>query len=193
MHPRQRSLALLIALVASLLPGVSPVVGASAATQPERCTIGDASALFQVSPLPNQVMRPRGQDHPGLLDAYSRCQYRLFRDGETFTFCQDDFFLAGTVAFFDYKAAGVSRAEAIAEMELFNDRVWLDGVEQALSRTAYKDLNSVTLGLTVYQVRGFIAHLPPGDHVSVWVGSYPGTPDDIATVYLHILPRDLCA
>ena len=76
MYPRLRSLALLIALVASLLPGVSPIVAASAATQPERCTIGDASALFQVSPLPNQVMRPRGQDHPGLLDAYSRCQYR---------------------------------------------------------------------------------------------------------------------
>jgi hypothetical protein len=193
MNSRLRSLALLIALVASLLPGVSPIVAVSAATQPEPCTIGDASALFQVSPLPNQVMRPRGQDHPGLLEAYGRCQYRLFRDGETFTFCEDDFFLGGTVAFWDYKASGISRADAIAEMELSTDRVWLDGVEQVLQRTAYKDLNSLNLGLVVYQVRGFIGQLPPGDHVSVWVGSYPGIPDDIATVNLHILPRELCA
>ena len=193
MHARLRSLALLIALVASLLPGVSPIVAVSAATQPEGCTFGEASALFQVSPLPNQVMRPRGQDHPGLLDAYGRCQYRFFRDGETFTFCEDDFFLASTVVFWDYKTAGISRAEAIAEMELASDQVWLDGVERVLDRTAYKDLNSANLGLLVYQVRGFVAQLPPGDHVSVWVGSFPGAPDDVATVNLHILPRELCA
>jgi hypothetical protein len=193
MNLRLRSLALLVALVASLLPGVSPIVAVSAATQPERCTIGDASALFQVSPLPNQVMRPRGQDHPGLLDAYSRCQYRVFRDGETFTFCEGDFFMGGTVAFFDYKAAGISRAAAIAELELATDRVWLDGVEQILQRTAYKDLMSVNLGLIVYQVRGFIIQLPPGDHISTWVGTFPGFPDDTATVTIHILPRELCA
>ncbi len=137
-------------------------------------------------------MRPRGQDHPGLLDAYGRCQYRIFRDGETFTFCEDDFFLGGTVVFWDYKVAGISRAEAIAEMELASDRVWLDGVEQVLERTAYKNLKSVNLGLLVYQVRGFVTQLPPGDHVSVWVGSFPGTPDETATVHLDILPRAQC-
>jgi hypothetical protein len=38
----------------------------------------------------------------------------------------------------DYEALGWSRAQAIADLELFGDRVWLDGIEQQLMRTAYK-------------------------------------------------------
>lgn len=195
---RLRSLLVLIGLVASTLPGVAHTVVAASETDPPAavrqapCTMGDASALFQVSPLPSQIMRPRGQDHPGLLEAYSRCQYRFFRDGETFTFCEDDFIVGSKVPNFDYKASGLSRAEAIAELELDVDRVWLDGVERVLQRTSYRDLYSVNFGLIVYQVRGFVTQLPPGDHVSAWLGTYPGFPDDTAIVTLHILPRASC-
>ncbi len=197
--PRLRSLVVLVALVGALLPGVAPIAAAStgadlnAAAVQERCTRGDAEALFQVSPLPAQVMRPRGQDHPGLLEAYSNCQYRVFRDGATVTFCEDDFIVGGIVAYWDYKVDGISRAEAIGILETAVDRVWLDGVEQTLRVTAYKDLNSVNLGVIVYQVRAFVTQLQPGDYVSTWVATYPDGPDDTATVYLHILPRELCA
>jgi hypothetical protein len=196
---RLRSLVVLIGLVASILPGVAPtVVAASAADspgaiQPVTCSLGDVSALLEVSPLPSQVMRARGQDHPGLLDAYAQCQYRLFRDGETFTFCEDDYIFGSKVANYDYKASGLSREEAIAELDQNVDRAWLDGIERILEASSYKDLYSVTFGLTVYQVRGFIAKLSPGDHVSTWLGRYPGFPDDTATVTLHILPRASCA
>src|SRR5262245_23032533 len=42
------------------------------------CTQGDANAMLQAQPVATQVMLPRGQDHPGLLDAAQHCQYRLF-------------------------------------------------------------------------------------------------------------------
>lgn len=200
---RLRSLIVFIALVGALLPGIVPVAAAStgvgldatdqsaAATQ-ERCTEGDAQALFQVSPLPRQVMQPRGQDHPGLLEAYSNCQYRIFNDGAQYTFCETDFIVGGIVAFWDYKAAGISRAEGIAELESAVDRVWLDGVEQTLRVTAYKDLLSVNMGLIVYQVRAFVTQLAPGDHISRWVATYDDGSVDIATVNLHILPTSDC-
>jgi hypothetical protein len=138
-------------------------------------------------------MRSRGQDHPGLLEAYSNCQYRVFRDGATYTFCEDDFIVGGIVAYWDYKVDGISRAEAIGILETAVDRVWLDGVEQTLRVTAYKDLNSVNLGVIVYQVRAFVTQLQPRDYVSLWVATYPDGSSDTATVYLHILPRELCA
>jgi len=138
------------------------------------------------------VMRPRGQDHPGLLEALPRCQYRLFWDGRTVTFCEDDVILGGIVWLWDYKAAGISRADAIADIELTTDRVWLDGEEQVLQQTAFKDVNSAVSGLNVYQHRAFITQFPPGDHVSVWVSTYPGLPDETATVTIRVLPRALC-
>ena len=192
---RLRSLIVLIGLVASMLPAVVPTVAAASgagAVQQASCTLGDATALSQVSPLPSQVMRSRGQDHPGLLEAYSRCQYRIFRDGETFTFCEDDYIVGSKVANFDYKASGVARADAIAVLELELDRVWVDGVERVLDRTSYRDLNTVSFGVIVYQVRSFVTRLSPGDHESTWVGTYPGVPVETATVHLHILPRASC-
>jgi len=189
-----RSLIVFIALLGMLLPGAAPSAAADiapAAVQ-ERCTEGDAEALLQVSPLPRQVMQPRGQDHPGLLEAYSSCQYRVFNDGATYTFCESDFIVGGIVAYWDYKASGISRADAIAEMESAVDRVWLDGVEQTLRVTAYRDLYSVNLGLTVYQVRAFVTQLAPGAHVSEWVATYDDGSVDTATVHLDIVPSSLC-
>src|SRR4051794_21596537 len=89
-----------IALVAITALGIyaSPRGAAATTVAPLRraafkawpCTIGDAQAMFQVSQIPAYVMRPRGLEQPKLLDSLSQCQYRLFRDGETFTFSEED-------------------------------------------------------------------------------------------------------
>ena len=121
-----------------------------------------------------------------------------YRDGEEFTFNEDDVFVGGILWFYDFKAAGVTRPAAIADIEMNVDRVWLAEVlpggelgplvEQPLMRTAYKDIQHLFFGQVVYQHRAFITQLPPGDYVSIWVNNYPGLPDATATVQLHILP-----
>lgn len=141
----------------------------------------------------------RGLTTPPVNEAAARCQYRLFFDGEHFTFSEDDWILGGIVDFYDYVASGITRAEAIAALELDTDRAWLakvqpngslgPAVEQSLMRTAYTDWNHSIFGVCVWQHRAFIRRLPPGDYVSTWRRTTPGFEDDFATVYLHILPR----
>jgi hypothetical protein len=193
---RLRSLVVLVALVVSSLPGVVPVAASGAnseaAAQHAACTVGDARAVLEAIAIVPGVMLPRGQNHPGLLEAVVRCQYRLWHDGETFTACEDDVIVGGIVYFWPYKADGISRAFAVADIELFNDRAWLNGQEQVLERTAYKNVET-SLGTAVWQQRAFITQLPPGDYASVWVSTYPGAPDETATVNVHILPRDQCS
>jgi hypothetical protein len=183
---RIRSLALVLMLAASSLAAGVPVVSAAFGDghyigQPDGCTMGDARALLGAF-----------EEFAGTPLGPPPCQYRLFWDGDTMTFCEDDVILGGVVAFWAYKASGISRADAIADLDLITDRVWLDGVAQVLTVTAYKDANHPLFGRLVYNHRAFITQLPPGDHVSVYVQSYPGEPDFVSTIYLHVLPRALC-
>jgi hypothetical protein len=157
----------LLVLLCSLLP-VAAVRSADVAAEPS-CTMGEAEAMLQALPIPIQVMRPRGLEEPKLLDTVGRCQYRLFRDGETFTFSEEDVFLGGVSYIDDFKQRGVTRREAVAELDAFQDRVWLAAVlpgggvgefaEQLLVRTTYK--------------------------------SHPGLPDESATVHLVIAPAGI--
>lgn len=174
------------------------LVGAPARANDDVCTYGDAQALFQELPLPVNIMRPRGLTHAALLENLSRCQYRVFRDGQTFTFHDDDWTLGGVVHGWDYVTSGISRAEAVADIELIDDHVYLarvrpDGtiepaVEQPLMHTAYKDLDT-PFGRLVFQHRAFIRQLPAGEYVSTWVSYYPGLEPETATVWLVIVPR----
>jgi hypothetical protein len=161
-----------------------------------------AQSFLQAGPVTAAVMEDRGNLRPRRVDAAHQCTYRVWRggdDGLHVTFSEDDVFLGGITWFSDYKTAGISRAEAIAGIEPQVDRVWLaeatpDGtiigplVEQPLTYTAFKNVKHKELGLLVYQHRAFITQLPAGDYVSVWVGTYPGFPDETVTVFLHILP-----
>jgi hypothetical protein len=140
-----------------------------------RCTVGEAHANFE-APLQEII-------------GEFACQYRLFFDGDSRTFCEDDVILGGVNVLFDYKALGVSREEAIADLERYGERVWIDGVEQQVVHTAYKDGQHPAFGQVVYQHRAFIARLSVGDHVSHWQETLDGSPDASATVQLHILPR----
>lgn len=191
--------AALVILSSILVTSISPAEALRRAeVNAQPCTMGDARAIFEALPIAVHVIRPRGIEGPKLLDSLGRCQYRLFRDGATFTFSEKDVFLGGVVELYDYENVGVTREEAIADLGSIQDRVWLAEVlpggatgvwvEQPLMRTAYKNIQSVVLGLTVLQHRAFITSLPPGEYLSHLESSYQGVPDLTATVRLIITP-----
>ena len=162
------------ALVAVLALGASSVASADTSSRP--CTIGDANANFE-APLPH------------LGGVYGPCQYRVFFDGATFTFCEDDVILGGVVNFADYKNAGTTRDEGIDYLGTLGQRVWLDGVEQSLEHTAIKDAVHPVFGQVVYQHFAFVTSLSPGRHVSYFEGTTNGVVDLTATIGLNVLPR----
>jgi hypothetical protein len=163
-----------------------------------------AESFLQSAPVTDAVMESRGNVRPRRVEAAHQCTYRVYRggdDGPLVTFSEDDVFLGGVTYWTPYVMFGLTRAEAAAELHLGRDRVWLaeataDGtitgplVEQTLTYTAVKKVIHREFGPIVYQHRAFITQLPPGDYVSLWVGSFPGLPDETATVVLHILPAD---
>lgn len=127
------------------------------------------------------------------------CQYRIWLDGDHFTFSEDDWFIGGNAWGYDYQAAGITRAEAIAFLERLNDRLWLAKidargrqigplVEQTLQETGYKDIVDSEVGAIVYRQVGIVLHLPPGDYRSVWESTFDGRREDRAEVILHVVP-----
>lgn len=183
-------LAVAIAFTLSLPLLSGPV--ASEETQYHPCTTGDAQALLQALPIATNILR-RGQDRPGLVEGLQECQYRLFWDGDTVEFCESDAFLGGVTYIADYKNLGMTQEEAIAALEAYDDRVFIDGQEQQLLRTTYKQFVSIVFGLSIYQHRALILQLPPGDYVSVWQNSHPEEGVIHATVHIHILPDSTCS
>jgi hypothetical protein len=164
----------------------------SARAETAQCSHGDAAALFE------QFITLRfNQPGEGLSPA---CQYRLFFDGQEFTFNEDDWFLGGVTATYDYRLAGVTRDEAIADLEKHENRLWLSeicpngvigpAVEQTLTETRYKDAMHPVLGHVVYRQDGLILHLPRGDYLSTFEGSYDGEVVAHSEVVLHILPSE---
>ena len=174
------------AIVAGLLSVPAPVAVADATT----CSYGDAVAVFQAF-VPFFNHQPRDDFLPA-------CQYRAFFDGEHVTFQENDWFVGGIVWFADYQQLGQTREEGIAELEKYTDRLWLseigpDGevgtpVEQSLMETAYKNLDTPDFGLIVYQHRGVILHLPPGDYLSTLEISFEGAVIEVDEVTVHVLP-----
>ena len=185
----------LLSLIALMWP---PQPLRSLELEPTPCTIGDARAMLEAIQIPVHVLRPGGIEKPKLLDTLASCQYRLFRDGTTVTFNEDDVILGGVAYFHDYVQLGVSRPQAVAELETIHDRVWLAAVlpdgsvgdleEQPLMRTSYKDIMSGLLGLAVFQHRAFITQLAAGEYLSFWESTSPGLPDESAVVRLVITP-----
>lgn len=185
----------------------APMTGGptAAAVHPDRyCTYADAELVFHHMLLAYKLWLDG--NHSRLTDAFTRCQYRLFFNGQTFTFRQGDVFLGGINLFWDYetmKTLGITRAAAIADLEATKTRAWLarvqpDGhlghlVEQPLKRTPYTNGMHPDLGPVVQQHRAFITSLPAGEYVSVfemtWEASF-GYPagEERDTVRLVITP-----
>ena len=107
--------------VLSLTMTAAGSVAVADSAQRKACTTGEALSNLQ-APLQH------------IIGDFS-CQYRLFLDGRTFTYCEDDLILGGINPLAEYKALGWSREEATADLERTADRVWIDGVEQSLVRT----------------------------------------------------------
>ena len=162
------------ALVAMLALSAGSVASADTSSRP--CTIGDANANFE-APLPH------------LGGVYGPCQYRVFFDGATFTFCEDDVILGGVVNLIEYKNAGWTRDEGIDYLKSLGQRVWLNGIEQSLASTAMKDAVHPVFGQVVFQHFAFVTRLSPGHHVSYFEGTTNGVVDLTATIDLEVLPR----
>lgn len=165
------------------------------------CTRLAAQVLFHGFVIANDLIA-RGIAPSAVVETLERCQYRIFVDEghpqDHYTFTEDDWIVGGIVVFDDYVAQGIPRADSIAFLESIGGGVWLakvrpDGslgpaVEQPLMRTRYLDWNYSGLGVIVYQHRAFIKKLPPGDYVSTHVQTWPGEPNTIHTIYLHVEP-----
>lgn len=149
------------------------VANSAAAGKRAGCSKGDAQSAFE-APFQHLVGNP--------------CQYRLFWDGETRTFCQGDFILGGVNYFDPYKTDGLSRKDVIASIEQTQDFVWIDGVQQSLTYTTFKGGTDLNGDIAVYQQRGFIAQLPVGVHTSLWKEVDPVYGVSTATVTLNVLP-----
>jgi hypothetical protein len=175
-----------VGLLGVLLGTYAPVT----ATAGPECSYGDAMAVFQALP-PLFYHQPRD----ALLPA---CQYRAFFDGEHVTFYEDDWFVGGSVFFWEYQQLGMSREEGIAELEKLTARLWLSEigpggevgspVEQPLMETGYKSLDTLDFGLTVYRHDGVILHLPPVDYLSTWEVSWEGEVIEHYEMTIHVLP-----
>jgi hypothetical protein len=172
-----RALALCAVCVVGLVAGSVATAG-STPTSP--CTYGEAQHSFQApyTSINPDIPYPFGNE----------CQYRLFRDGETVTFCEDDFILGGVIWFADYPVLDMSRQEAIADIELNEDHVWIDGVEMPLMDTGIKDGQHPFFGKVVYKQRAFIAQLSVGEHTSYYENFHPDYGLFTSTVHLVVLP-----
>jgi hypothetical protein len=165
----------------------------------QACTKGDAQLNLNAGPtLIGALFFPQRGLAGNAYDAVTTCRYNLFTD-QPVTFTADDWFVGQITWLVAYKQDGISRAEAIADIKLGTDRVWLapvlpDGsfgplVEQTLHYSAFKDtFRPFAEGNLVYQIRAFATQLPPGDYVSIWLTQYPGEPDFTNTVYITITP-----
>ena len=173
MRPARLAFVTAAICVIGLIAGSAAAAGVSPPTA-SPCTYGDAMQTFQAPFTGN------------LLD--SECQYRLYEDGETFTFCEGDYILGGVVSFLPYKVLGISREEAIGYMELYEDRVWIDGVQMPLMRTAFKNgVRPSTGEMDVYQHAAFISQLPVGEHTSYWETFHPDEGMFTTTIDLVVL------
>lgn len=158
-----------------------------AAADEVHCSRGDALAVWQA--FATMVYVEGG---------YPPCQYRLFWDREQVTFHEDDWFVGGNSLYILYEQEGLTREQAIAELERLTGRLWLSeidpsgkvgpAVEQTLMETAYKDMVFADLGLFVFRHVGVILHLRPGDYLSTWQLLRDGKVIDRANVTVHVLP-----
>lgn len=181
-------------LIAALTFIVLPAANAAASDQP--CSYGDARALLNQAPVAFRL--DDGSDHqPGLGGLVGRCQFRLYQDGETVTFSDEDYILGGILIFRTYEELeemGWTRAEAIADMKLTTDYVEIASVvggevgtfeDVPLIVTHYRDASS-PIGHLVYNHRAFITRLPAGEHLVRWTHSYQGVPVVTSTVRVVI-------
>jgi hypothetical protein len=183
--------ALVFAVVACI--GVQP---ARADTE-QPCSYGGAQALLQMAPV--AATQSDGSDRPHLGQLWEECQFRLYLDGETVTFREDDYILGAIAWWWTYEEMaefGWSRAQAIDDLQLVTDRIEMatvtDGVAGPFEPvpvivTKYRDAPLFGMHI-VFNQRAILTQLPAGEYLVHWTESYPGFPDEDSTVRLLVTP-----
>ena len=109
-----------------------PVLTSLLATAPgkvspaEHCTRADAESIL--NNFLGGLKLWRGGSPSRLAEAFTECQFRLYLDGQTVVFRQDDVFLGGLNLFWtveEMEALGATRAQAVADLESMVVKVWL--------------------------------------------------------------------
>lgn len=159
------------------------------------CTKGTAQAFLKnfgkASRLGDRMESTR------LGDYYRLCQFRLYENGKTFRFSDQDYIVGGHAAFWTYdelEELGMSRAEAIADMKSITEEVEIATIVGGnvgtfepvpLIVTKYRDALA-SPGRVVYNHRAFITKLPVGQYFVRYTERVPGEPDFTATARLVI-------
>lgn len=187
----KKKLLITILILLILLVGAIP---AFADDLEHNCKLGETESVLQALPVGYFVVNQDNMNvrMAGLGGGIENCQYRLFLDGQTFTFQSSDYILGGTVILMPYKDLGLSREEGIAEInknEIITKLGPVDGelVEMDLTYTSYKDI--ILHGdQIVYQGSGFITQLEPGEYKNYTEFYYQGELVFTSTVYIIIEP-----
>jgi hypothetical protein len=186
----------LIGTISALIVVLTFMLPAAHAAASEPCSYGDAQALLNQGPVAFRLA-DGSADQPGLGGLVGRCQFRLYEDGATVTFSDEDYFLGGIFLFWTYEELeefGWTRAEAIADLKLVTDRMEIASVvggeigafeDVPLIVTRFRDAFGPP-GHVVYTHHAFITQLPAGEYLVRYTQSYPGFPDFTSTVRVVI-------
>lgn len=174
--------------------------GVAAAAPPDDCTRGSAQQVIQAGIVAANQVR-QGRTNTGIVDSRLHCAYRLYDDGATYTFSEDDVF-AGATAFtwWEWEADGMTRQQVNdiltgTEYTVLLAEVLPDGsvgefTEQPLVRPPVKYHVMEGQGMTAYQTAGVILDLEVGTYISRFHAVFPDFPEEsfVREVTLVITP-----
>jgi hypothetical protein len=189
--------------ISSLLIVIATVAltsGIAADPPVDHCTLGEVTSAFEAW-APGFMLNDRlGLDHAGLAEGVGLCQYRLFYDGATACFCEDDIFLGGVTWYTSVDPPnGLSPSEASEWFNQLEVQVELDGSPIDVVGTAVKGAVVPSYGQLFWQQHGVFFQLPPGDYLSTyrdchpdWGGCEPGGEGWWeSNVLVRVLPHDV--
>ena len=182
----------LLILIVSLIA----TVPALADSESHPCGMGEVESTLQALPVGffNVNQSNTTVKIAGLGGGTANCYVPLFRNEETYTYHSSEFVFGGLAILSRYKDSGLSRQEGIDEISSFEERVFLgpvDGelVEVELTQTAFKGMvDKLNHEQIVYQVRGFITQLEPGEYSVYTRFYYQGELDGISQVTIIVEP-----
>lgn len=163
----------------------------------KHCTIGDVTSDLQAF----EIGLYYASGFPGPLKVAGlggslNCQYRFFLtekpNGNPWEFCEDELFLGGAVVLLPYVEAGLSRQEAVEELDRLGSILYFGPVsgaisEQSLVETNDKEVVLPDRGNTVYTQDAFITQQPPGTYLSSWTQTFDGAPQATIDVLVHVV------
>lgn len=199
-HPERLllPLAILVATLLLLAATLAPAAPAQARGQDTQCGRGEVQSALQALPVGLYTV-PQGK--AGLGGGATNCRYSVWPNPDTDVyFTSSDHILGAVVNFIPLELLDVSPQEAVEILQTAEDRVFLKPagapddqyVEQQLTATVFKSMNHPDFGHIVYQTKGFITQLEPGDYTSRYEWRWPifAGDDDLHVdiVTLHIAP-----